>query len=94
MVVIIYYYIGCKYKATTWYFVFFTLSDRAATVLYQVIYVVANPGRGLLDRKRSEEHLQSSNKSKIKARKQKRQKEGNNNKIDMPEKDKEGHSTL
>ena len=28
--------------------------------------MVANPVRGLLDRKRSEEHLQSSNKSKIK----------------------------
>ena len=36
--------------------VFFTLTDRAT-----VIYVVANPVRGLLDRKRSEEHLQSSN---------------------------------
>ena len=30
---------------------------------YPVIYVVANPVRGLLDRKRSEEHLQSSNES-------------------------------
>ena len=31
-----------------------------------VIYVVANPVRGLLDRKRSKEHLQSSNQSKRK----------------------------
>ena len=30
---------------------------------YPVIYVVANPVRGLLDRKRSEEHLQSSDES-------------------------------
>ena len=30
---------------------------------YPVIYVVANPVRGLLDRKISEEHLQSSNES-------------------------------
>ena len=33
---------------------------------YPVIYVVANPVRGLLDRKRSEKHLQSSNESKTK----------------------------
>ena len=33
---------------------------------YPVIYVVDNPVRGLLDRKRSEEHLQSSNGSKNK----------------------------
>ena len=33
---------------------------------YPVIYVVANPVRGLLDRKISEEHLHSSNESKIK----------------------------
>ena len=30
---------------------------------YPVIYMVANLVRGLLDRKRSEEHLQSSNES-------------------------------
>ena len=33
---------------------------------YPVIHVVANPVRGLLDRKRSEEHLPSSNESKEK----------------------------
>ena len=37
---------------------------------YPVIYVVANPVRGLLDRKKSEEHLQSSNESKKHNRKQ------------------------
>ena len=58
------------------------------------MYVVADPVRGLLDRKRSEEHLQSSNKSKIKNKnkkhnetKQKRQKERINNKIHMSQKD-------
>ena len=46
-------------------FVFFTLlTDRASTIV--VIHVVANPVRGLLDRKRSEEHLPSSNESKEK----------------------------
>ena len=34
------------------------------TCVYPAIYVVANPARGLLDRKRSEEYLQSSNASK------------------------------
>ena len=38
--------------------VFFSLTDRAST---PVIYALANPVRGLLDRKRSEEHLQGSN---------------------------------
>ena len=33
---------------------------------YPIIHVVANPVRGLLDRKRSEEHLPSSNESKEK----------------------------
>ena len=33
---------------------------------YTVIYVVANPVRGLLNRKRSDEHLQSSSESKNK----------------------------
>ena len=42
---------------------------------YPVIYVVANPVRGLLDRKRSEEHLQSSNESKRKTRTNKNDKE-------------------
>ena len=46
--------------------VFFTLTDRASTIQYPVIHVVANPVRGLLDRKRSEEHLPSSNESKRK----------------------------
>ena len=40
--------------------VFFTLANRA---LYPVMYVVANSVRGLLDRTRSEEHLQSYNES-------------------------------
>ena len=40
--------------------VLLTLIDRASTI-YPVTYVVANPVRGLLDRKRPEEHLQSSN---------------------------------
>ena len=42
---------------------FFTLTDRASTIPSSIIYVVANPVvvRGLLDRKRSEEYLQSSN---------------------------------
>ena len=41
--------------------VFFTLTDRASTIPSNIHYVVANPLRGLLDRKRSEEHLSSSN---------------------------------
>ena len=59
---------------------------------YPVIYVVANPVRGLLDRKRSEEHLQSSNESKRKTQThKKRQRERNrNNKIHVPEKDGRG----
>ena len=40
-----------------------------------VIYVVANPVRVLLDRKRSEEHLQSSNESKRKTQTNKNDKE-------------------
>ena len=52
---------------------FFALTDRASTI-YK--YVVANPVRGLLDRKRSEGHLRSSNES-IKTI-QKRQNERNN----------------
>ena len=32
---------------------------------YPVIYAVANPARGLLERKLSEDYLQSSNESKI-----------------------------
>ena len=63
---------------------------------YPVIYVVANPVRGLLDRKISEEHLPSSNESNKKnTNKQKRQRERNkNNKIHMTcqKKIDEGHS--
>ena len=54
--------------------VFFTLTDRASTV-YPVLYVVANLVRGLLDRKRSEEHLPSSNESKRKTQTNKNDKE-------------------
>ena len=68
---------------------FFTLTDRASTI-YK--YVVANPVRDLLDRKRSGGHLQSSNES-IKTI-QKRQNERDNitqstgqNRVE------EGHST-
>ena len=59
---------------------------------YPVIYVVANPVRGLLDRKRSEEHQPSSNESKRKTQThKKRQRERNrNNGIHMPEKDRRG----
>ena len=63
---------------------FFTLNDRAPTEPSNTDYVVANPVRGLLDRKRSEEHLQSSNESTniyiyiYIETKQKRQKERNN----------------
>ena len=63
--------------------VFFT-----STIPSYTLYMVANPVRGLLDRKISEEHLQSSNESmKIK---QKRQKERNNNTKHMPENDRRG----
>ena len=72
---------------------FFTLTDRASTIPNSIIYVVANPVvvRGLLDRKRSEEYLQSSN--EIMKKKKKRQKDRNNNTKHMSEKNKhEGHS--
>ena len=42
---------------------------------YPVIYAIANPVRGLLGRKRSEEHLQSSNESKRKTQANKNDKE-------------------
>ena len=42
--------------------VFFIFTDRVSPI-YPVIYAVANPVRGMLDRKISEEHLQSSNES-------------------------------
>ena len=60
---------------------FFILTNRALT---PVICVVVNPVRGLLDRTRSEEHLQSSNES-MKTKQNKKQ--GNNNTKHMPEKD-------
>ena len=68
--------------------VFFTLTDRASTI-YPVLYVVANPVRGLLDRKRSEEHLPSSIMRAKEKHKQTRQRERNkdHSKIHMPEKD-------
>ena len=47
--------------------VFFTFTDRVSTV--PSIIRGYNPVRGLLDRKRSEEHLQSSNESKTKTKK-------------------------
>ena len=47
--------------------VFFTLTDRASTI--PINTRGANPVRGLLDRKRSEEHLPSSNESKRKHKK-------------------------
>ena len=61
--------------------VFSTLPDRALTILSNILLcVVANPVRGLLDRKRSEEHLQRSKQSMgKKKKKKKRQKERNNN---------------
>ena len=56
--------------------VFFTLTDRASTIPSTVIYyVVANPVRGLLDIKRSEEHLPSSSESKRKTQTNKNDKE-------------------
>ena len=58
----------CEHQRYAIVVVFFTLTDRPQP--YTVIYVVANPVRGLLDRKISEEHLQSSNKS-IKKKKKK-----------------------
>ena len=48
--------------------VFFTLTDPPLS--YPVIYVVANPVRGLLDREILEEHLQSSNERKKQNKKQ------------------------
>ena len=41
--------------------VFFTLTDPASIILYPVVYAVTNSVCGLLHRKRSQEHLQSSN---------------------------------
>ena len=47
----------------------------SAIIRCPVSYVVANPVRGLLDRKRSDEHLPSSNESKIKTQTHKNDKE-------------------
>ena len=49
--------------------------DHTYIHTYPVLYVVANPVRGLLDRKRSEEHLPSSNESKRKTQTKKNDKE-------------------
>ena len=69
----------------TWATVLFSSHLPIGSQPYPVIYVDANLVRGLLDRKRSEEHLQAltratTTKTQRKA-KQKRQKERNNNKI-------------
>ena len=53
---------------------------------YPVIYVVANPVRGLLDRKRSEEHLQKLRAMKTKTKTTKERK-SNTKHIIIPEKD-------
>ena len=57
---------------------------------YPVIHVVANPVRGLLDIKRSEEHLPSSNESKRKTQTHTKKERNRNNKIHRSEKDKGG----
>ena len=54
--------------------VFFALTYRASTIPGN-IYAVANPVHGLLDRKRSEEHLPSSNESKRRTQTNKNDKE-------------------
>ena len=64
---------------------FFTLIDRAST--YPVIYVVANPVRGLLDRKRSEEHIQSFNESVKTKQKQDKNDKKKGTMKHVPEKD-------
>ena len=47
----------------------FTLTDRTSIIPSNIhTYMVANPVRGLLDRRRSEEHLQSTNKRMKKKR--------------------------
>ena len=68
---------------------FFTLTDWTSTNGYLVVFVVVNPVRDLLDRKRSEGHLQSSDesmKTQTKAIK-KTTKRRNTNTKHMPEKD-------
>ena len=61
---------------------------------YPVIYVVANPLRGLLYRKRSEEHLQSFNESKKKHNETKKndKKKGTRTKYTCQKKIEGGHS--
>ena len=71
--------------------VFFTLTDRASAInhtRYPVIYVVANPVRGLLDRKRSEEHIyQAPMRAKEKHQQKRHRERKKNNEIHIPEKD-------
>ena len=50
-------------------------TELPGSTSYPVVYVVANPVRGLLDRKISEEHLPSSNESKRKTQTHKSDKE-------------------
>ena len=58
--------------------VFFTLTDRDSTIPRNNIhtYVVANPVRGLLDRKRSQEHLRKESSNESMETKRKTTKEG------------------
>ena len=73
--------------------VFFTLTDRASTMPSNIRGCQSGMVRGLLDRKRLEEHLPSSNESKIKTRthkKRRREMNRNNNKIHRSEKDRRG----
>ena len=81
------------YSAAAAVVVFFALTDRASTIsssTYVYLVDIQSGPRGRLDRKMSEEQLQSSKentktKQNTKA-KQKRQKERNNNKKHTPEK--------
>ena len=58
--------------------VFFTITDRASIIPSNILAMVASPVvRGLLDRERSEGHLQSSNES-IKTEKEKKKKKEKN----------------
>ena len=84
---------GCKYKTSSWHLNGFVVILNLLVYCTTVVqyYVVANPVRGLLDRKRSEEHLPSSNESKRKTqtnKKRRRKRNKNNSKMHMPEKDK------
>ena len=53
--------------------VFFTLTDRASTIPSNIRGCKSLVVRGLLDRKKSEEHLQSSNESMMKTKQNKKQ---------------------